>query len=59
MADLDVRFDRRPENFHRVPAGQDPMTIFRAAVETGVQVRHFVRSQTSLEDIFARTVGVD
>jgi ABC-2 type transport system ATP-binding protein len=42
-----------------LPAGQDPMTIFRAAVETNVQVRHFVRSQTSLEDIFARTVGVD
>jgi ABC-2 type transport system ATP-binding protein len=42
-----------------LPAGRDPMEIFRAAVESNVQVRHFVRSQTSLEDIFARTVGVD
>jgi len=42
-----------------LPAGRDPMEVFRAAAETDVQVRHFVRSQTSLEDVFARTVGVD
>ncbi|MDD8027050.1 MAG: ABC transporter ATP-binding protein [Acidobacteriota bacterium] len=33
--------------------------VFRAAARTGVQVRHFVQSRTSLEDLFARTVGVD
>jgi hypothetical protein len=35
------------------------MDIFRAASASGVQVRHFVKSQTSLEDLFAQTVGVD
>jgi ABC-2 type transport system ATP-binding protein len=33
--------------------------VFRAAFRSGVQVRHFVQSRTSLEDLFARTVGVD
>lgn len=33
--------------------------VFRAAAAAGVQVRHFVQSRTSLEDLFARTVGVD
>jgi ABC-2 type transport system ATP-binding protein len=42
-----------------VPAELDIREIFRAAEETHAQVRHFVRSQTSLEDLFARAVGVD
>ena len=33
--------------------------LFRAAAAENVQVRRFVRSRTSLEDLFARTVGVD
>jgi len=35
------------------------MEIFRAAARTGVQIRYFVKSQTSLEDLFAGVVGVD
>jgi ABC-type multidrug transport system ATPase subunit len=42
-----------------MPAKGDILDLFRAAAETGVQVRHFVRSQTSLEDLFAKAVGVD
>jgi len=42
-----------------VPAELDIREIFRAAEEEKCQVRHFVRSQTSLEDLFARVVGVD
>jgi ABC-2 type transport system ATP-binding protein len=42
-----------------VPADGDILSIFRAAEQESVQVRHFVRSQTSLEDLFARAVGVD
>jgi ABC-2 type transport system ATP-binding protein len=42
-----------------VPAEGRTLDIFRAADEEGLQVRHFVRSQTSLEDLFARAVGVD
>ncbi|MDD8020364.1 MAG: ABC transporter ATP-binding protein [Acidobacteriota bacterium] len=41
------------------PPDFDQMEIFRAAARNGVQVRQFVRSQSSLEDLFARTVGVD
>jgi len=42
-----------------MPEGADRMDIFRAAARTGVQLRYFVKSQTSLEDLFAGAVGVD
>jgi ABC-2 type transport system ATP-binding protein len=42
-----------------VPPEMDIREIFRAAAEEKTQVRHFVRSRTSLEDLFARAVGVD
>jgi ABC-2 type transport system ATP-binding protein len=42
-----------------VPADLDIREILRLAQEENLQVRHFVRSRTSLEDLFARSVGVD
>jgi ABC-2 type transport system ATP-binding protein len=42
-----------------MPEGADRMDLFRAAVRTGVQLRSFVKSRTSLEDLFAGAVGVD
>jgi ABC-2 type transport system ATP-binding protein len=39
--------------------GFNPQEIFRIAAEERVQIRHFVKSQTSLEDLFAKVVGVD
>ncbi|MBN2409617.1 MAG: ABC transporter ATP-binding protein [Candidatus Aminicenantes bacterium] len=42
-----------------LPPDLDNRKILAAAEEEKVQVRHFVRSQTSLEDFFAQTVGVD
>jgi len=42
-----------------MPPDLDRMDIFRAASRSGVQVRYFVKSQTSLEDLFAQVVGVD
>jgi ABC-2 type transport system ATP-binding protein len=42
-----------------LPEGLDAMEVFRAAAEENIQVRQFIRSQTSLEDLFAQTVGVD
>jgi ABC-2 type transport system ATP-binding protein len=42
-----------------LPPGTNPQEIFKIAVEEKVQVRHFVKSQTSLEDLFAKVVGVD
>jgi len=41
------------------PPDFDQMEIFRAAARNNVQVRQFARSQSSLEDLFARVVGVD
>jgi ABC-2 type transport system ATP-binding protein len=42
-----------------MPEGADRMDIFRAAARTGVQLRAFVKSRTSLEDLFAGVVGAD
>jgi hypothetical protein len=42
-----------------MPADRDRMEIFRAAARTGAQIRYFIKSQTSLEDVFAELVGVD
>jgi len=42
-----------------LPPGQNTQEIFRIAAEQGIQIRHFIKSQTSLEDLFAKAVGVD
>ncbi|HNQ79809.1 MAG: ABC transporter ATP-binding protein [Acidobacteriota bacterium] len=42
-----------------LPEEMSRRDVFRLAAAAGVQVRHFVKSRTSLEDLFARTVGVD
>lgn len=57
----ECRVERTEDGLLKVylPAGKDGMEIFRAAAGAGAQVRHFVKSRTSLEDLFARTVGVD
>ena len=54
------RRDRgRPRSRSTCPRAADRMDIFRAAARAGVQVRSFVKSRTSLEDLFAGAVGVD
>jgi len=42
-----------------LPPEKNPQEIIRIAVEEKTQIRHFVKSQTSLEDFFADVVGVD
>jgi ABC-2 type transport system ATP-binding protein len=42
-----------------LPPGTDPQEIFKIAAQENIQVRHFLKSQTSLEDLFAKVVGVD
>ena len=42
-----------------MPEASDRMDVFRAAARTGAQVRYFVKSRTSLEDLFAGVVGVE
>jgi ABC-2 type transport system ATP-binding protein len=41
------------------PSDFDHLEIFRTAARNRLQVRQFVRSQSSLEDLFAKVVGVD
>jgi ABC-2 type transport system ATP-binding protein len=42
-----------------MPEGSDRMDVFWAASRAGVQIRYFVKSRTSLEDLFANAVGVE
>lgn len=42
-----------------LPPGKKPQEIFKIAADEKIQIRHFVKSQTSLEDLFAKVVGVD
>ena len=61
LEDLGARVDETEDGLIKVymPESGDRMDIFRAAARTGVQVRAFVKSRTSLEDLFAGVVGVD
>jgi ABC-2 type transport system ATP-binding protein len=42
-----------------LPPGTNPQEIFKIAAQENIQIRHFLKSQTSLEDLFAEVVGVD
>jgi len=42
-----------------LPPDQDKQEIFRIAAEEKIQLRHFVKSETSLEDLFVKVVGMD
>ncbi len=61
LESLGCRVDTMEDGLVKVytPEGSDRMDIFRAAARTGVQMRYFVKSRTSLEDLFAGVVGVD
>jgi ABC-2 type transport system ATP-binding protein len=61
LEEMRCRVDETEDRLFKVymPDSGNRMDLFRAAVRTGVQIRHFVKSQTSLEDLFAKTVGVD
>jgi len=61
LISMDSQVDQTEDKLWKVylPPGIDPQELFKIAVEEKVQVRHFVKSQTSLEDLFAKVVGVD
>ena len=61
LAKMDSQVEQTEDKLLKVylSPGTDPQDIFKIAVEEKVQVRHFVKSQTSLEDLFAKVVGVD
>jgi ABC-2 type transport system ATP-binding protein len=55
------RIEETPDGLMRLymPPERDANDVFRAAMEARVQVRHFIKSRSSLEDLFAGVVGVD
>jgi ABC-2 type transport system ATP-binding protein len=61
LKEMDCKVDEAEDGILKIymPPKKDHKEIFQAAVEENVQVRHFVKSQTSLEDLFAEVVGVD
>jgi ABC-2 type transport system ATP-binding protein len=61
LKSMDSQLEQTEDKIWKVylPPGTDPQELFKIAVEEKVQVRHFVKSQTSLEDLFAKVVGVD
>jgi ABC-2 type transport system ATP-binding protein len=61
LKDLKCRVEETEDGILKVywPPKQDRQVIFRIAAEEKIQLRHFVKSETSLEDLFADVVGVD
>lgn len=61
LKDLGCRVERTEEGLLKVyvPSGLRLMDVYREAASRSVQIRHLVKSRTSLEDLFAQAVGVD
>ena len=58
---MNCKTEEREDGIIKVymPFHQSKQEIFKIAAEEKIQVRHFVKSQSSLEDKFANVVGVD
>jgi len=58
---LDCRVEETEDRLLRLymPPDIGSQEIFRLAAADRIQIRHFIKSQTSLEDLFAEAVGVD
>jgi len=61
LEDMNCKTEEREDGVIKVymPSNRSKQEIFRIAAEEKIQVRHFVKSQSSLEDKFANVVGVD
>ncbi len=61
LSDLDCQMDEAEDGVLKIymPPQINPQEIFRIGAEENIQIRHFVRSESSLEDLFANVVGVD
>jgi len=61
LKEMGCRVDETEDRLLKIymPAERKILDLFRAAEDEHVQLRHVVRSQTSLEDLFAKAVGVD
>lgn len=61
LESMEYRVEQTEDRLLKVymPPGGNPQQIFQLAAREKEQIRHFVKSQTSLEDLFAKVVGVD
>ncbi|MFC2167864.1 ATP-binding cassette domain-containing protein [Acidobacteriota bacterium] len=61
LRDLECQIDKTEDGILKIylPPHLNPQEIFRIGAEESIQIRHFVRSESSLEDLFANVVGVD
>jgi ABC-2 type transport system ATP-binding protein len=61
LKEMKCRVEETEEGILKVytPPDYNSQEIFRIAAEEKVQLRHFVKSQSTLEDLFADAVGVD
>jgi len=61
LESMEYRVEQTEDRLLKVymPPGGNSQQIFQLAAREKDQIRHFVKSQTSLEDLFAKVVGVD
>jgi ABC-2 type transport system ATP-binding protein len=61
LEDMKCRVEETEDGILKVytPPNYNRQEFFRIVAEEKVQLRHFVKSQSSLEDLFADAVGVD
>jgi len=61
LEEMKCRLEETEDGLLKVytPPGYNQQEFFRIAAEENVQLRHFVKSQSTLEDLFADAVGVD
>ncbi len=61
LTDLDCQIEKTEDGLLKIymPPQLNPQKIFRFGADENIQIRHFVKSQSSLEDLFANVVGVD
>ncbi|MFC2164775.1 ATP-binding cassette domain-containing protein [Acidobacteriota bacterium] len=61
LENIDCRVEQTEDGLLKVymPPEGNPQQLFQLAAREKEQIRHFVKSETSLEDLFAKVVGVD
>jgi len=61
LKDLECQIDKTEDGMLKIymPPKISSQELFRIGAEENIQIRHFVRSESSLEDLFANVVGVD
>ena len=61
LKSIDCNITSNDRNLHTVllPKDRSPKDLFKIALQTKVQIRHFSQSKTTLEDTFVNAIGVN